>query len=487
MSRLAEVFSSLVLSLLLIRALHPTLYGQYSFVVNAASFGAVLLSLGFAETLMRFVSALLGTGQIAEVRLLVRWLLGARLITYAAGILLLFILHGVAARLLHLPLIDRFWLPIALLLVSQGAIEFTTSYAYARLRSRDVAVARTVGQVLAVAFFGVIVALRLQDPVTAAITVSISYLAAAALLIVRGLGSVLVSGSSTTLPLRRFVNFALMAWAVNLFTLGLAGQIDVILLGALRRDFDQIAFYSVATLVFVKLGVLLSGWAGTAISNFAEIRVRRGPEVASRLFNVYMRINLLISLLVYPPILLMARPIAVRVFGASYAPTADLMTVYGAFWLVSSCLAAGIPLSVMMAIGAQRQALLIRAATGIANVVLDLVLIPPLGALGAIIATGIANVLAHLADFMVAAIRVGGRYPGGLLLRGGAAALLGLIVPFLLHPSGLLLTGVGFLLYWIVFAGTLLVIRPLEAGDLELASRVSPRVGSIARRFTAVG
>jgi O-antigen/teichoic acid export membrane protein len=79
-SRLAEVLSSLALSLLLVRALGPTNYGQYSFLINTATFAAIALSLGFPDTVMRFVSAFLARGAEAEARYLVRRLALVRLI-----------------------------------------------------------------------------------------------------------------------------------------------------------------------------------------------------------------------------------------------------------------------------------------------------------------------------------------------------------------------------------------------------------------------
>ncbi len=104
-SRIAEVLSSLALSLLLVRALGPTDYGQYSFLVNAATFGAIALSLGFPDTVMRFVSAFMARGADAEARYLVRRLALVRLVVYGVGVLLLLAFHGPLARALHLPLV----------------------------------------------------------------------------------------------------------------------------------------------------------------------------------------------------------------------------------------------------------------------------------------------------------------------------------------------------------------------------------------------
>jgi len=90
---------------------------------------------------------------------------------------------------------------LAALLVSQGAIEFSTSNAYARLDPRDVAVARTVGQIVALAFFAVVVLFGRPDPANAALTVVISYVVATLILLGRGLGQTLFTGRASKTPL----------------------------------------------------------------------------------------------------------------------------------------------------------------------------------------------------------------------------------------------------------------------------------------------
>jgi O-antigen/teichoic acid export membrane protein len=277
--------------------------------------------------------------------------------------------------------------------------------------------------------------------------------------------------------------FAGAAWGANLFTLGLAGQIDVILLGALRSDAVQIAFYSVATLIYVKLGTLLSGWEGTAISSFAEVQARRGLDAVKRYFLAYVRLHVLLSLVVYPPLILLSGVIARVAFGSAYGAAAGLMAAYGGFWLASSFLAAGLPFSSMLALGAQRQAVGIRAATGGLNVVLDILLIPPLGALGAIIATGIANLAAHVGDFVVAARRVKANYPWRFAARSGLAAAVASVPALLLRPDQLLSAALATALYLVVFAAGLAVLRPLLPADVTLAARLNPRLATVVERM----
>ena len=114
-SRIAEVITSFALSLILVRALGPISFGQYSFLVNVATFAAIALSLGFPDTVMRFVSSLLAQGSIDTVAFVVRRLVLVRLLVYGAAVLALGLFHGPLATVLHLPLVDRYWTAIAAL------------------------------------------------------------------------------------------------------------------------------------------------------------------------------------------------------------------------------------------------------------------------------------------------------------------------------------------------------------------------------------
>jgi O-antigen/teichoic acid export membrane protein len=170
-------------------------------------------------------------------------------------------------------------------------------------------------------------------------------------------------------------------------------------------------------------------------------------------------------------------------FGPAYVSAAGLMAVYGLFWLGSSFLAAGIPFSSMLALGSQRQALAIRATTGVLNVVLDVLLIPPLGALGAIIATGIANVVAHISDFVVAARRVKANYPWRFATRIGFGAAVASVPAVVLRPDHLLGAVLVGALYLGLFGAALYVLRPLSLADATLAGRLNPRLAAVVGRM----
>ena len=486
MARLAEVGFTLVLTLIFVRALGPQLYGEYAFIVSAASLGAIILSFGQSETLGRFVADFVAKGATPQLRYLMRVFVAVRLSGLAVGSLALALWHQQLAAALNLPLLADYWLPVAALLAGQVVIELATSYAYARLRSRSVAVARTAGQVLAIVLFAALALSGWRDPVSATLAVVASYLLTTLILLLGGMAKLLIQGQGAPFNLRPVVSFSLGAWGANIFTMGLAGQIDVLLLSGFGKGATEIALYSVATLVFVKLGVLLSGWSSTAVPSFAETLARNGLEEVKALFGVYVRVHLLLAMLVYPPVALLSSQIVTYAFGAGYAGAADLMALYGGFWIASSFLFSGISLALLFALNCQREALIVRVIAGMLNILLDVLLIPPLGALGAIIATGTANALASLGDFVVAARRLHGVYPWGFALRIGAAALAAAAPALLLQPGNLVAVAFVLVLYYLVFMVIVFASKPFGVLDAEQVERLIPRSAWLVAKLTSV-
>jgi O-antigen/teichoic acid export membrane protein len=415
-----------------------------------------------------------------------------RLLGLGMGIAALLLLGGPVGDVLGLPLLGEYAAAIAILLAGQVLIELTMGVAYARLHSRVVAIARLTGQLTALGFFVAAAWLGWADPVTAALAATLSYLLSTAILGIVDMIPLVVAGPSEPMPLGPVRSFALAAWAANIFIFALAGQIDVLLLGALGKGAVEIAMYGVATLVFLRLSVLLSGWANTALASFAEVRARRGRDWAASLFTLYLRAHVLLALLVYPPIILMSGPVVELVFGAQYASAAGLMSLFGVFWLLCSFFFAGIPYALLLALGRQRDAMLVRAWAGALNLALDLLLIPFYGALGAIIATGVANVIAFAADFVLAARETGVSYPWSPVLRLSAAAAVAAGPVWLLSASsGLQVAGGGLVMallagvaYCATFAGMLFLVKPFSGSDLGLLSRLSPGVARLLARVT---
>jgi peptidoglycan biosynthesis protein MviN/MurJ (putative lipid II flippase) len=130
---------------------------------------------------------------------------------------------------------------------------------------------------------------------------------------------------------------------------------------------------------------------------------------------------------------------------------------------------------------------------GVLNVILDLLLIPPMGAMGAAIANGSAQLLAALGLIYWAQRSLGINWSIGQSIPGLAAGLGSALVahaaglPFALAPVRLV---TGVLAGAIAFPLLLRVLRALQPEDLDrlrgITSRLSPTLRARADSFLAL-
>jgi O-antigen/teichoic acid export membrane protein len=139
---------------------------------------------------------------------------------------------------------------------------------------------------------------------------------------------------------------------------------------------------------------------------------------------------------------------------------------------------------VLYAMQSPRLPLLIYGACGAFNLVGDLVLIPRLGARGAVLATGAAMLGAGLASGLVIRRRTGAFFPVVFALKVlGAAALGALLARVMPRPAGLAGLLVAAAVVCVVTLVSLRLLRPLGEDDRRLLIKLSPRLEWLVARL----
>ena len=150
------------------------------------------------------------------------------------------------------------------------------------------------------------------------------------------------------------------------------------------------------------------------------------------------------------------------------------------------CLAALNVTSFILVLNRQNQMLRWRFIFSVLNAVLDFALIPGWGAMGAVIATGVSNVLLHLLELLIVRDIVA-FFPWTFMLKivtaAGLAGLAGfsLVVFIKSYVWGLVF---GSLIFSTILCLMLLVLKPLDSNDLSVAQNLRPRLASKIRYFT---
>jgi O-antigen/teichoic acid export membrane protein len=191
--------------------------------------------------------------------------------------------------------------------------------------------------------------------------------------------------------LRRIAGYA-GAMLIIEGTFTLFGQVDALVIGAYLTTAD-VGFFQAPN----RLTTILA-YPGLAIAAGVAPRLSRGgegPDVLS--LQRALRLLLILQAAMIPPVVVWADPITDLLLGSAYADSADVLRALAPYIFVSG-LAALLSIGVNY-LGEARRRVPIAIAALLVNLVIDLILVPRIGIVGAAIGTDVAYVLyvgAHL-------------------------------------------------------------------------------------------
>jgi O-antigen/teichoic acid export membrane protein len=477
LGRAAEFGAAYAVSVLAARAFGPVGFGTYSIALSIVTLCYFATSLGLNEVLNVHVPRLAGSpGGIA-------WLLRSLLRIRAALALALS-----CALFLAAPWIARAWgnsalepvLRVAALYAFFSQVSLLLEYFFiGRLDLPRVVRVRVAVQLLNLIAAGAALRFHLA-PDQLLLALACSGALGVAWLLWGARATLREPGEPFDLAAVR--RFGLTVWMANLLNFFLGRQSDILLIGLFRPGTDEAGCYAAASLLVTILASgLLMGVEGVTMAAFAEVEQRVDRAGLGRLWTLHLKMDVLLSV----PLLIFgaryAREIIEVLYGAGFARAGPLLLAYAGFWVVARIGGGGTNLSVLYALNDARTPLLVLGVSGVANLLLNLVLVPRLGALGAVIGTGLALVASSFASARVVAGRTGGRVPVAfalkMLLACGAALLAVQLVPLPQGLPGLAMAGgVGFV---ICLAG-LRLLRPFDDDDRRLLAKLSPAAGRLA-------
>ena len=382
-----------LLTLYLTRALKPHAFGQFSLAVSVASVLIVFVDAGIAVSTPRFIAERRSDHSYGA-----RILSNALTFKLATGLVTSIVLVALAV-----PLADAYgdhglvwpFRAIAIALFGQNLLMLFSSalVAVERIAANlllyfSESVVETVASILLVALGG--------GAVGAVFGRAAGYVAGGAAAMIIGAR---VFGWRAIRPRRPESDLMrpLLSYAGVLFVVSgaytLFSQIDIILIGVFKGS-AEVAFFSAP----LRLCALLH-YPGLAIQNSVAPRLARSedrePDVRS--FVIALRLLVILQAAMCAPALVWAGPIIHLLLGSAYAPAAPVLRGLVPFLFLQG-LGPVVSTGVNF-LGESRQRIWIAIAAFVIDLILDVILIPPLGALGGAIATSVAYAVyvpAHL-------------------------------------------------------------------------------------------
>lgn len=482
--KLLETGLTLAFTILVVRQLGPGDYGRYGLVSSVVVVGLLLTSLGINEILGSQIPRLLAEGNSHSARRLVLQMLSLRLGLIGLGVVALVALRNFFAIVFKTPDFTNAVLWICLLLVFTGLGELLQVLFTALLDMQFVTLSRALGMALSI---GLAVGLfAWQGPsVQVALTASALGWATVIALTLFRLSRRISSWREGRAKSPRVIRYGLTVWIGNLLNFGLTIYSSNFLLGILTSDTRQVGFYNAAVLPIGRAWtIMVAGMATIMLPTMAEIGLRYGEAGLARAWRAYVSVFVALLIPSFCFLLFYADPLVPWVFGDVYRPVAGLMQVYLVLAMIGTLFGGTATINLFYATGRQTLVVVTPAIGGALDIGLLMLLIPRLGALGAIIADGVAGLVTGLLLFLLLRRHVAlPRYPFGLVIKITGAIFGALLTAHLLIPphdrvSLIISMAVGGLL----FIGLCWLLKPLAGEDLPL-ERLGPRLRWIALSF----
>jgi O-antigen/teichoic acid export membrane protein len=463
---LSAVVSGLIANLLVWRTFSPEVLGYYNYMQWVASLANTVANLGVPAATGRYAAEAIGRGEVTTARAIIRTTLRFQLIiaTVVMGIGLMLVLGVVA------PERRGFAIPLALSLGPLLVLGIATNANNASEELGPNARASIAANLVNLGGVAVSIVFHLG-------LVGI----ASGLLVSRGLDRRRFAGLPPPPPIsaelrQRIIRFCRPAIVLMLLDALVWDRSEMFFLERFA-GIHEVAYYGLAfgTAQYLLLMPRTFSYA-TSATIMAE--QGRAPERLGRLAVNALRFTVLLALPLAIGMAALAGPLLRVLYSSRSLPALPALTTLA---LLCTARAMTFPAQQFL-LATERQASLMRfgLAAAVFNVILDLILIPRFGGLGAALAKGTTFVFAAIGLWTMVRAAVGLRFPAGPLLRLLAAtAVMGVLVAAvarLLPPLPAVLLGVP--LGALVFAVGLRLSRFLDRQDLD-------RLRALARALPA--
>jgi O-antigen/teichoic acid export membrane protein len=376
-----------VLTLYLVRALSPAQFGTLALAVGITGLLLKPSDIGTTQAAARYVAE--RHGDISGVRAVLGMALPMKLLTASTIAVALFALAGPISNLYNAP--DLAW-PLrgaAIALFGQAVMRFTQSV-FVALRRTSSAFWVVLSE-SAMEFTATVGLVVLGGGVTgAAFGRAVGYVFGALLgllLLARLLGRSPIFGAGPSpVPRREFIRYA-GAMLIVQGAGAVFAQIDVLLLGAFLTT-SAVAFFSAPLRL-----VAFVAYPGMALSQGVAPRLARHRHDAPRLGALQLGLRYLVILqaAVLAVLVVWADPIVHLALGSKFSTSADVLRALAPLVFLSGI--NPMLVSPLNFAGEGRRRIPITIAALLVNAVLDSILIPAIGILGAAVGSDVAYAL----------------------------------------------------------------------------------------------
>ncbi len=493
--------SSFLFTVLLTRAVNPTQYGTYAVLLTLCNTLLYIVAFGLEDALTTFVPRVLSKLGEAAAAQLTRFLLGIRLtllllivalilfgLPSLASIIAFLPIPGAASTAANLrdPLLIQHSVPVAFYVLGNGLANLFAALCAARMRMLIVLFING-GVQLAVLLLGFVL-LHFEQGIIAILWLQAALSLFSALAFALWQARFLFKRvSGYRVPRKTILQLSFSAWLTNLASGALFKQVSIILLGIFAVSLVNIGYFNLSYQLADSANLLLvAGFSGVGASALSAAFVGDNHERLARTWQALIKIETLLAAPILVFCLFNASTIAHALYGTKYDAVGPLLAIFLFFNLLSRILGTTIHQASLYIVGRARLVALSQWLGILIIIATGIFLIPTFGAAGALIADGLAKVVAALLLLLFLLPVLPRQYPLDLLVFSGRfllALLIAAIPSLLWHPNSRMLLVVSGCIFLLLCFALLLLIKPLTTNDLTMLQEMNPRFARYFRPF----
>lgn len=467
-------------SIVIARGLGVQGNGIYAALLAVAQLIIVLSSFGLEASLNKHIPQLPSNVVVGALRSIVRKTLALRLGLLALVGAILFGLSAVARGLLSGSVNDFLWLLIVYA-AARSIVSLLAMVLTAQLKTATTAKIGLASRCVELAGALFLLGNGMTVNNVMVLLVSVNVMQVLALL---GATSTSIVGHATRGVIAPILSFGGIFWinAIVDYFLGRSG--DVLFLSILLPDQSSASLYdvsfSVAQLASLSLTV---GLGGVGFATFARLAIEN-QQTMNSFYAFMVRVMTLLSVPMFSFLLFNAQSVITVLYSTNFLAASSALQGIVAFRIVARLFAGPENADYLLSKDKVGLIVLIGLAGAAVNVIGNLLLIPGLGIHGAVVASGLANLSVNVLGFTAVFHNSGLRLQVRYWMRCTGACIVPAYVVSLLPSGTPVALCVQVVLFALLLAGMLAMLKPLHHIDMEWFSRADHRLRAVLQPFS---
>jgi O-antigen/teichoic acid export membrane protein len=467
---------SLAFHLFIVRQFDRYTYSIYIFAAGFVGIVLTSVSFGFENIISKYIPDYLTNGKVTLSRLVFNRFLLLRSIILLNICVVLLLAQKLLAFLLKMPEIGTLIVYLLAIILVRGTYNLFPCMFMSQLKVRRVRIIELCEQALHLLvvyyIFVILQSANIKHIFLAQFIIDGIILILYWFLLYKSWQKTTVQNE--TINFKELYRFGLYFWGTDLLTYLLAEKSDVLLLGLLNSDKEQIGIYNVGVMIGLKTSILVLGsLRGLILPAFSEAYTKRKIEGLAQAWQFFLKVILIAIIPTFFLLFIYADQLIVNLFTINYIQSAIILKMSVGFSILGWLLGSGMSMIVLMTLNKGKTVLWIRFGAGMLNLVLNIILIPSYGAIGAIIGTGVSQLSITIVEFVIMWRYVKVAYPflflGKLLFVSSISLLVVIWLPA--NGIGQLIINGG--IYLVLFLSIAYFIKFLTPDERQRLSDIS--------------